>query len=89
MENGVCVVVSDWPKARHDYERRIDSVKTRHTHYTSGAACIVDPSHRPDYGRLFRSLGHGQAGVLRADLNLSALEGYRRYRTAVGLLPTT
>ncbi len=88
MENGFAVLVSDWPDARHDHERTFkDGVRTRHTHYTSGASCIVDPSHRPDMPRIQRMFLKGQPGVLRADLNLDALKKFRAYRTSVGLLP--
>ncbi len=86
MENGFVVAVADWPAARHDWQREGTG---RHTHFTSGAATIVDPSHRPDIDKIQRVLQSGRCGVLRAEIDLQALEAYRSYRRGVGLLPTS
>jgi len=75
MENGLVVVVSDW--AESHYGMRC----------TAGAACIADPSARPDLSRLHRTLPDGKAGWLAARIDLAALQEYRRYRRAMGLLP--
>lgn len=88
MENGLAVLVSDWCSARHDWSRQVQGSRLRQTHYTSGAACIVDPSHRPDVQRIHRTLARGEEGVLRADIKLAALATFREYRQSVGLLPS-
>lgn len=87
MENGLVVVVADWPEARHESESVVNGVPTARTHFTSGSACIVDPSHRPDMGRIQRVLDQGKSGVIRADIDLARLATYRKYRQSVGLLP--
>lgn len=87
MENGFAVVVADWPETEHKVETQSGPSRTRQTHFTSGASCIVDPSHRPDLTRIQRILKQGQPGFLRADINLSKLAAFRDYRTSVGLLP--
>ncbi len=87
MENGVAVAVSDWPESRQDTQRLVGGARTRQTYYTSGATCIADPSHRPDVNRIQRTMARGEPGVLRADIDISALEAYREYRRSVGLLP--
>jgi predicted amidohydrolase len=88
MENGVPVVVSDWPNARHDFHVLVSGVRTTQTHYTSGATTICDPGHRPHLDRLQRTLLKGNPGVLRTDIDLERLNTYRAYRRSVGLLPT-
>ncbi len=87
MENGVAVVVADWPEARQDSQRVADGMRSQRTHYTSGATTIVDPSHRPDISRIQRLLAKGKPGVLRGDIDLTAIAKYREYRRSVGLLP--
>lgn len=96
LENGFAVAVSDWAQGRHDPPRAdgrhdpacaADGEGPRRTHYTSGAACIVDPSHRPNIDRIQRTIPNGESGSIRADIDLTALVGYRDYRRSVGLLP--
>jgi predicted amidohydrolase len=87
MENGFALLVADWPEARHDFGRGEQGVRTRETHYTSGASTIVDPSHRPDLERIQKTIVPGRTGVLRADIRLEALDTFRDYRRRVGLLP--
>ncbi len=87
MENGFAVAVADWPESEHVMETAHGSGRTRQTHFTAGASCIIDPSHRPDIGRIQRVFQHGQEGVIRADINLAKLAAFRAYRTSVGLLP--
>ena len=87
MENGFAVVTADWPEARHEWQKTVDGVTTRQTHYTSGATSIVDPSHRPDIDRVRRVIDDGNKGVLRAEVDLEALRAFRDYRQDVGLLP--
>ncbi len=87
MENGFVVVVSDWPAGRHELRRALESGRSREVHYTSGAACIVDPSYRPDMSRIQRLVPDGGQAVLTAEIDLSALATYRSYREGVGLLP--
>lgn len=82
-ENGYAVVVSDWPAARHESQRDA----ARHVHYTSGATCIVDPSHRPDVERIQQVVADAGPGSLRAEVDLDALRRFREYRRSVGLLP--
>jgi predicted amidohydrolase len=87
MENGFIVVVSDWPTGRHEWRRASNAGRSREIHYTSGAACIVDPSHRPEMSRIQRIVTDGGPAVLTAEINLEALTAYRSYRQGVGLLP--
>lgn len=87
LENGVAVIVADWPDARHDRAMQVDDARTRQTHYTCGATCIVDPSHRPNLQRLHRTMPPGQAGALRAEIRRAELHAFRSYRQSVGLLP--
>jgi predicted amidohydrolase len=87
MENGFVVVVSDWSAGRHELRRASESGRSREVHYTSGAACIVDPSQRPDMSRIQRLVPDGGAAVLTTEIDLSALATYRSYRQGVGLLP--
>ncbi len=89
MENGFAVAVSDWPESEHVVEIDTGQFRTRQTHFTSGASCIADPSHRPNPDRVQRLLKSGQPGHLRTDINLAKLAAFRDYRTSVGLLPTT
>ena len=86
-ENGFATVVSDWPSARHDSFRVVDGVRTRQTHFTSGASCVIDPSHRPNIDQIVRVLPKGQPGVIQARIDLDSLVAYREYRRKVGLLP--
>ena len=87
LENGFVVAVSDWAGGRHDPVCVGDDAEIRETHYTSGVACIVDPSHRPDIERIQRTIANGEQGSVRADIDPSALAAYREYRRSVGLLP--
>jgi predicted amidohydrolase len=87
MENGIPVVVSDWPSARHDFHVLAGGVRTTQTHYTSGATTICDPGHRPQLDHMQRTLPKGAPGVLRTDIDLQRLRTYREYRRSVGLLP--
>ena len=82
IENGFVVVVSDWPAGREPHGK-----SSRHPHYTAGAACIVDPSHRPDLSRIQHTAPNGKPTVLRADIDLDAMAAFRAYRRSVGLLP--
>jgi len=87
MENGVVVAVSDWAEGRHEATRLVAGSTLRETHFTSGAASLCDPSHRPDLDRIQRTLKGPAAGAIVADVDLDALERYRAYRRSVGLLP--
>ena len=83
MENGFAVVVADWPQAAHQIQRA-DVLKT---HYTAGAATIVDPSHRPEIQRIQRIPNPTRPEAISATIDLAALSAYRAYRQGVGLLP--
>lgn len=88
MENGVAVLVSDWPEARHDTTRmQADGARTRHTHYTSGGGSICDPSHRPNMVRIQEVFDKGAPGSLATTIHLDKLRAYQDYRRRVGLLP--
>lgn len=79
METGLPVIVSDWAATRHD--------APEHPHQTAGGASIVDPSGRPDIRRVQLRREDGGECVLRATIDLEAVEDYRAYRRSVGLLP--
>ncbi len=87
MENGFVVAVADWPAGRHESCRAAGGDQTQPMHYTSGATCIIDPSHRPRMERIQRVMEDGKPGVLRARIDPPALEAYRTYRKSIGLLP--
>jgi predicted amidohydrolase len=90
MENGLAVLVSDWPEARHDTTRiQPDGARTRHTHYTAGGGSICDPSHRPNMTRIQEVFDKGISGSLATTIHLDALRDYQEYRRKVGLLPET
>jgi len=78
MENGVAVIVADWPMARQELPD--------HPHWTSGGASIVDPSARPDVVRLQRRIEGGAAGAISGAIDLDAVAKFRAYRQGVGLL---
>jgi predicted amidohydrolase len=86
MENGMVLVVADWPNAKHEYERTVDGRPMPFSHHTCGASSIVDPSQRPNMNRLQQTIDQGQPGFLRATIDLAKLEAFRTYRSSVGLL---
>jgi len=77
MENGLPVVVADWPQARHELDGK--------EHFTSGGSSVVDPSARPDVRRLQRTIEG--TGAILADIDLEAIASFRDYRRSVGLVP--
>jgi predicted amidohydrolase len=87
MENGLPVVVSDWAAGRHEAVSTVEQQKVRAVHYTSGAACIVDPGKRPDIDATQSTITAGHKGILEATIDLEAVAAYRRHRQQVGLLP--
>ena len=56
-------------------------------HFTTGAASICNPAHRPDIEKLQRTLRRGKAGYLCEQIDLDAVADFRDYRRRVGLLP--
>lgn len=79
METGLPVIVSDWAATRHD--------APEHPHQTAGGASVIDPSGRPDIRRVQLRREDGGECVLRATIDLDAVEDFRAYRRSVGLLP--
>ena len=55
--------------------------------FTTGAASICNPAHRPDIEKLQRTLQRGEAGYLCEQIDLDAVAAFRDYRSRVGLLP--
>ncbi len=56
-------------------------------HFTTGAASICNPAHRPDIEKLQQTLQRGEAGFLCEQIDLDAVAAFRDYRRGVGLLP--
>jgi len=88
MENGLPVVVSDWAEARHESAALVDSTRVKAVHHTSGGASITDPSQRPQFDQLQRTLPRGEPGLIAATIDLDAVKRFRDYRRSVGLLTT-
>ncbi len=88
MENGLPVIVSDWAEARHSSPITQASMPIPQTHFTCGAANVVDPSHRPHADKIQSTLIQGRPGHLTVTIDLDALAKFRDYRRSVGLLPS-
>ncbi len=56
-------------------------------HFTTGAASICNPAHRPDIEKIQRTIHRGEAGFLCEQIDLDAVAAFRDYRRRVGLLP--
>jgi len=84
MENGLVVIVADWPEASHQHVPTDGAPKA---YYTAGATTIVDPSHRPDIERIQRFPYPKSSSAIVSRVDLSALGAYQTYRRGVGLLP--
>lgn len=89
FENGYAVAVADWAEGRHQASSGIQPSRSPvpQTYFTCGATTICDPGHRPDLDRIQTTIVKGRPGHLAADIGRSDLEKFRKYRTAVGLLP--
>ena len=55
-------------------------------HFTSGAASICNPGHRPDIEKIWQVIDPGAEGYLYQQIDLHAVQQYRDYRRTVGLL---
>ncbi len=89
QETGCVVVVSDWADGRHEELRQVGGQEDRHVRWTSGAACITNPAHRPDLERMQKVTRRGEEAHLVAAVDLEKLAAFRSYRQRVGLIPST
>jgi predicted amidohydrolase len=91
VENGCAVVTSDWAQGRHEAASGIQPTASpvTQTYYTSGAATVCNPAHRPNMDQIQSTLVKGQSGHLTVAIDRAGLDRFRKYRSAVGLLPTT
>ena len=87
VENATPLVVADWAQGRYETTYLAAGQAVRSVQYTSGAAGIYDPSHRPDLDRIIHRLPRGEPGTVVATIDRSAVAAFRHYRTGVGLLP--
>ena len=87
IEHAVPVAVSDWAETELRPGQSPLVADARRHHYTSGGSSIVDPSVRPDLGRMQHTLSDGGQGELVAALDLERVREFRAYRRSVGLLP--
>jgi len=87
LENGLVVAVSDWAAGRHEEVFLADGHETRRTFFTCGGSSVCDPGHRPNI-ELIQRRPVTDSGLVRVTVDLGALAEYRKYRRAVGLLPS-